>query len=288
MIHLIFSILSTTAILIIFKSVEKFNMDVFHVIVINYAVAFILGIIIFSHHSFDGLSFDNMPWIYFSILVGICLITMFFIIGLTTQKAGISVTSVSGKVSVIIPMLFSILYYRETLSLLKTAGIVTALFALVFSILKKQEKGIGRHYLFLPVVLFLGLGCLDSLVKFVQQEYLSNASSALFSGCSFFFAFAAGTAISITRRIPVQQFFKPNVLVAGTLLGICNFGSIFFLINALNSNIFDSSVLFGINNIAAVGLSVFAACALFREKLSALNWAGVSLSIVSISIFVHT
>lgn len=265
------------------------KIDVFHVIIINYAIAFTLGFLVNKRNdALTGLGFIQAPWIYLSMLIGVCLIGMFFVIGISTQKAGISVTSISSKISVIIPMLFSILYYNETLTPLKAVGIILALLALGCVVLRRQNNGFDKRYIYLPLLLFLGLGGLDALVKFVQQEYITDATSAGFTGASFFFAFISGIVLSLIRQVPFGQFFKKKVLIAGVLLGISNFGSMFFLINALNSHIFDSSVLFGINNIAIVGLSVFCAAVFFKEKLSALNWVGVSLSFAAISIFINT
>ena len=282
------SILSSTSILIIFKILDRLKIDVFHVIIINYAIAFTMGFFLNRGAvRVSQLGISQSPWLYLSMLIGVCLITMFFVIGVSTQKAGISVTSISSKICVIIPMLFSIFYYHEAFSRLKALGIVLALLGLGCTVLKKHNNGIDNRYVFLPLLLFLGLGGLDVLVKFVQHEYITDETSAVFTGASFFFAFVSGIAICLARQVPVGQFFKTKVLIAGIFLGISNFGSMFFLINALNSHVFDSSVVFGINNIAIVGLSVFSAAVLFREKLSALNWVGVVLSLAAIAIFIN-
>ncbi len=291
MIHLVFSILSSTSILIIFKIIEKLKIDIFHVIIINYPIAFTLGLFLSRGNggtgSFNGFGFNQAPWIYLSMLIGVCLIAMFFIIGISTQKAGISVTTISGKISVIIPMLFSIFYYDETLDPIKAVGMVLALCALVCTVIKKQGRGFDKSYVYLPLMLFIGMGVLDAVIKFVQHEYLANGNSAGFTGASFFFAFISGIIICLFKQVPVRQFIRQEVLCTGILLGICNFGSMFFLINALNSNIFDSSVVFGINSIAVVGISISTACIFFKENLSPLNWIGVFLSIVAITLFIY-
>jgi len=288
MIHLIFSILSSASILIIFKTLERLKIDVFQVIIINYAVAFFLGLLLNrGQGNFAGFGFSQAPWIYLSLVIGVCLILMFFVIGMSTQKAGISVTSISSKISVIIPMVFSIYYTDETLNPAKTAGMVLALFSLFCIVLKKQGRGFDKRHVHLPVILFVGMGVLDSIVKFVQHEYLSTIDSAGFTGASFFFAFISGLVFCLFKQAPVRLFFQKKVFAAGILLGISNFGSIFFLINALNSNIFDSSILFGINSISIVGISVFSGCVLFKEKLSVVNWIGVASSVTAIFLLIN-
>jgi len=82
-------------------------------------------------------------------------------------------------------------------------------------------------------------------------------------------------------------------LIWGIMLGISNFGSIYFLIRTLNhrspqGNIIDSSIVFGVNNTGIVVLSVFTGFIVFREKLKRINWIGVGLALVAIIIFAYT
>jgi uncharacterized membrane protein len=72
----------------------------------------------------------------------------------------------------------------------------------------------------------------------------------------------------------------------GALLGGVNFGSIFFLVKTLNfidpeNGAIDSSVVFGINNIGIVALSVILGMLIFQEKLSAVNKTGILICIIA-------
>jgi EamA domain-containing membrane protein RarD len=69
-----------------------------------------------------------------------------------------------------------------------------------------------------------------------------------------------------------------------------NFGSIFFLVRALNYSSaagkgMDSSVIFGANNISIVALSVLVGLLIFKEKLKFVNWIGVVLSALALLLF---
>ena len=134
----------------------------------------------------------------------------------------------------------------------------------------------------MPVILFFGTGTIDSLVKFSQEIYIGNNKTIQFSSVLFMISAASGFILLAFRPASRKALKEPRVLLAGFILGIINFGSLYGLINALNSNIFESSVLFGINNIGIVLLSVILALALFREKLLPVNWIGIVLSLISI------
>ncbi len=228
------------------------------------------------------------PWFFMSAIVGMLLIGIFFIIGLSTQRAGIAVTTIASKMSVVIPMVFSMLYFRETVTLLKGGGIVLGLTALVLIVAKKKDTDTDPRYLFLPLTLFTGAGLLDALLKLTQQNYILDGNPAAFTGISFFFAFVTGLCVCLIQKIPVRTFFRPEILLSGLVLGTVNFGSIYFLIRTLDRGAFDASILFGLNSIGIVCLSIFLAAALFREKLSRANWTGVALAVLSILTFTQT
>lgn len=290
MIDLALSILCSASILMMFKALEKLKISLFHVIIINYAVASFLGGMSTARSGlFSGThGIWQMPWVPLAIFIGICFIVMFFFMGISTQKAGLVATTISTRTSVVIPIVFSILFYHETLNLVKMSGVLLALTALVCSIIKSPDQKIQHRNIYLPVILFFGMGALHVVIKFAQQEYITSSQSGAFTGTCFFFAFISGVVLSLGRQVPLRTFFDKDVVCAGILLGLCNFGTVFFLVNALNHNIFDSSVIFGINATGIVALSVLAASLIFKERLSRVNWIGVTLSMASIILLFKT
>ncbi len=75
-------------------------------------------------------------------------------------------------------------------------------------------------------------------------------------------------------------------MLLGALLGAVNFGSIYFLVKTLNythpqHGTIDSSVVFEINNIGIVALSVILGMLIFQEKLSRINVAGITVCIIA-------
>lgn len=281
MIFLLLSIISSASIFVIFKLLNKYKIPVFNVIVINYIAAATLGFLISSVEiKFSDILSAN--WLPFSFLIGILFIVFFYIIGLSSQKAGISITTVASKMSVVIPILFSIVYYSETINSLKISGIVLAIFAVGFTVYKKHTQQTDSSNIYLPLILFIGMGVVDSMVKYSQHEFVNNELSAIFSAILFSVAAFTGITISLLKKQTITNFKNPLVWINGSLLGIANYGSIYFLILTLNNNIFDSSVIFGINNIGIVSLSVLVGLLAFKEKLKPINWFGIGLSLIAI------
>ena len=96
-----------------------------------------------------------------------------------------------------------------------------------------------------------------------------------------------GIITGIFSKKVLRSFKDIKVYIFGIILGCVNFGSIYFLINALNSGIFDSSILFGVNNVGIVGLSVIIGLLIFREKITKINWIGIILSFFAIIILIY-
>lgn len=293
MIFLLLSILSSTSLFVIFKYVDRYGIRNFDVIIINYIVASILG---FSISKYDPGIFPlyGNPWFPYAVTIGILFVIGFVLIGKSSQKVGIAITTVASKMSVIIPITFSLLYDPyDHITTLKISGIILALLAVFFTVYRKRRIDFDPRYIYLPITLFLGMGVIDSIIKLAQFKHIDNGTSTLFSAVLFSIAAITGIVTNLVQGTSFKSLLRPRTMMWGTLLGLGNYGSIWFLILALNhkspSGIpIDGSVVFGINNIGIVGLSVIIGLIAFREKLTFLNWAGIALSFVAIYILSYT
>jgi drug/metabolite transporter (DMT)-like permease len=287
---LLLCILSSTAIFVTFKTINRFHIPAFPVIVINYLVATLLGFLIYSGDT-NLASIPGSRWLPISIIIGILFILMFFLVAYSTRKTGISVTTVASKMSVIFPIVFSLIIDpSDQLSLLKSAAILIALGGVVLTVYKKEEESSQRSIIFIPLLLFVGMGLVDSLVKLAQQQYVSDEETALFSAILFLNAFISGLLAAIFYRKHNRYFLKGAVWGWGLLLGAVNFGSIYFLVRALHYSSptgfhMDSSMIFGANNISIVALSVLVGLLVFNEKLKFINWMGIVLSALALLLF---
>lgn len=280
MIFLLLTILSSTLIFVIFKIAGRRGIDNYALITINYAVAASLGIALAG---FPSLSDGNSGWLEVALITGVLFVAIFIVMALTTQKAGIAVATIAAKMSVVIPITFSIFFFRENISFYKIFSIMIAIVAVMLTIYREGNGKISLSpALVLPLILFLGTGTIDSLIKISQELYIGEDKSIQFSSVLFMIAGLAGIIITVSRPVSRKALLDKRVIVGGLILGVINFGSLYGLINALESDIFDSSVLFGINNIGIVLLSVVMALALFREKLLPVNWIGIVLSVIAI------
>ncbi|MDA3780519.1 MAG: hypothetical protein PF487_09935 [Bacteroidales bacterium] len=219
---------------------------------------------------------------------------MFVIIAKSSQVVGIAVTTVSNKMSVIIPIIFSIIIDPfDILTNIKLFGIILAVISVFLIIYRKRKVDFNAKNIYLPIILFLGMGIIDSLVKYSQQNYVDDNNLALFTVVLFAIAAIAGFITKIIRKTSFKKLLNLKTLLWGLLLGISNYGSIYFIIKALNykdnfGNTFDGSIVFGVNNIGIVSLSVLIGLIVFKEKLTKINLIGIFISLLAIYVLSKT
>lgn len=286
MLNLLLAILTSTGIFITFKYLEKFKIDILLAITINYLTASLCGYLL-SGSTFNFQHILQQDWFMISILIGVLFIIVFFIIGRSTQKAGISVTTLASKMSFVLPLLFSIMYYQEAITTKKILGIAIAVSAVLLSIYKKRDDKMNRQYIWLPILLFLAAGTVDSLVKFAQQEYLNSGGTEQFTTLLFAIAATAGLVTLFIRKEKFSNLFQLKVVVGGCILGLVNYSSLYFLIASLNDSGYESSVVFSIINIGIVACSVFIGLSIFREKMNKINLFGILLAFIAIFILTN-
>jgi len=231
----------------------------------------------------------QFPWLPWAILMGSFFILLFNIIAFTASKIGVAVASVANKLSLVIPFLFSILLYSETASIWQVAGIILGLTAVVLTCYPSNAQGTVRHQrlaviILAPTILFIGSGLLDTMIKYVEQRFLNANNNDEYLISAFFFAALIGLVITVIQVLRKKLQIDKRAVLAGIIIGIPNYFSLWCLIKVLKLYPVSSSIIIPVNNMGIVLFSAVAAFLLFRERLSLLNWTGIMLAIVAIGL----
>ncbi|MBT8393830.1 MAG: EamA/RhaT family transporter [Flavobacteriaceae bacterium] len=283
MIYLLLSIAASTIILILFKLFERYRVNTLQAIVVNYITACSFGLISYNA-PINVEDIVSSKWFFGAFALGFLFIAIFNVMALTAQRNGLSVASVAAKMSVIIPVIFGIYMYKESVGFQKVLGIILALVAVYLTSIKSKSSINTSKGLLLPVILFLGSGIIDTSIKYLETTYVAQNGIPIFSATIFCFAGIIGIGILIKRLIvsPIKLEFKN--LYGGVALGIVNYYSIYFLLKALQYEGTESSTIFTVNNVAIVMLSTLIGLVLFRETIYAKNWIGIAIAVVSITL----
>src|SRR5579871_1413927 len=154
MLYLIVSIVITSYLTLCFKFIEKYHIPPFQAIMFNHFTCVVTGCFFNGSTPFHESTLHE-PWFRYSLLMSAMFISIFNIVGFTTQKIGVAVASVANKLSLVIPFIFSVYLYNEKISALKVIGIVIAVIAVVLTCLPAKPDNETRKSKLSPILLIL-------------------------------------------------------------------------------------------------------------------------------------
>ena len=282
MIYLILAIVFSTGVFVAMRLFERFGLDNHQALMWNYVFASATGFIVCER--FDTLpELVAEPWLGLSILTGFWFIFTYLLMTASTQRSGVTVTSLSSKLSVVLPTLAGVVLFSETLNFLATMGIVLALVALVLVVGGKKNnvktKGNGWLVGLLPVFIFFGTGTGDILMKITEQQN-TVGNLGFMIAFIYFVALIFGVIIVIWDIARGKSKWQWKSAAGGIMLGVINYFSTFCVYNSMRC--FDNVVLFPIYNIGVVSLTAIVGWLLFKEKLTWKNYLGLGIAIIAV------
>lgn len=281
MIYLALSILITVLVFVILKEFERYQLDNFQAIVVSYFVAFGIGVW-FSKADFSISYLIEKEWVYGAMLISTLFIIVFNLMAITAQKGGLSVMTVAGKMSMVIPIMAGVVMYNEGLGLLKIIGIVLALAGVWFTCKKEGSQQFDKKLWYLPFFIFIGGGLADTLLNHMQTKLVPEHEFDVFSTSLFLFCGLIGLIVFVIKLLLGSLKLSLKSWIGGLILGVPNYFSIYYLVKALSQKQFGTALIFSANNLLVVLFSVLIGLWLYKEKLSKLNYIGLGLSLLAI------
>ena len=283
MIFLLIAIVCSTLIFTLFRLLPKFNAVTFPVIVINYFIALSCGLLMLesNYHLSDQL---DKAWFRGGLLMGFLFIGLFYLMAYTSQRLGMGVSSVATKMSLVISVAyFMITDPSDEVTILKVIAIAIAVLGVLFSSSKDKSSSKAPFYLFLfPLIIFIGSAGIDIIIGHYSPNLSSDSDRYLFTATPFMTSAVVGTLVLVIQKIKGSLKINAPTVWSGLLLGLINFGSIFFLVKAFESGFIERSAIVSINNLGIILLSALTGVFFFSEKLKGKRLLGFGLSIVAI------
>ena len=279
MIFLILAIVFSTGVVVAMRLFERFGLDNHQALMWNYVFASATGFIVCD--KFDTLpQLVDEPWFGLSILTGFWFIFTYLLMTASTQRSGVTVTSLSSKLSVVLPILAGVIMLGERLNFVATMGIVLALVALVLVLGGKKESGNknNRKWL-LPVFIFFGTGTGDILMKITEQQN-TVGNLGFMIAFIYFVALVFGVIIVIWDLVRGKSRWQWKNAAGGIGLGVINYFSTYSVYNAMRC--FDNVVLFPIYNIGVVSVTALVGWLFFKEKLTLKNYIGLVIAVIAV------
>lgn len=279
MIPLLLSVLSSSLIFVIFKLFVRFKVNTFQAIVFNYFAAFILGLTLYQSE-YSSEIWTQLNWLYYATGISILFIGLFFVMARSSQENGVASTSVAVKMSMAVSLIMMIIAYKENVPLLKYAGIALAFLGVYLVSSSKNSK--KNNAAWMLILLFIGSGILDFLLSFVMDNQLGLMPPSLFAAFALGFAGITGFLILISQLLLKKTKLEFKNILAGLILGIPNYFSIYLLMLSYKSTGWNQTTVLAVTNVSVVVLSAMIGFTLFKEKAGVRKILGLICALLAI------
>lgn len=269
---------------VILKYFQKWKIDNLQGLTFNYITASILSFLL-ANTARKVIVAELPAFLLPACITGILFISVFYLTALTAQRAGLSIASIASKMSMAIPITAGFIFFGDELNWIRVTGILLAFVAVISAGRVKSDgnKSISAGVILLPVLLFIGSGLVDTSIKLSEHYLLNSGNTNLYFSLIFGVAGIAGI-IMVLKRIKSGHPVQGRSVAGGILLGVVNYISLAFLVNALAAPGAESALVFAIVNMLVVIVTTVAGIILFREKPTNTNLAGLGVAVLAIAL----
>ena len=258
------------------------NLNIQGIITVNYITCLISTLVVNA----DTLTYQSMKAetlnVYAFLLGGLFIIT-FNIMSKTVTHFGIMISSVTQKMSLIAPIMIGVLFYAENLTIFRIIGIIAAMGAIVvINMPFNKDPEQKRKWIFwLYPLLTLLLSSIIDAAFYLLGKSTGSKQSAMFLATLFCTAATLGILLIIIQKIKNAERIPLHIIPYGILLGVPNFMSIHYLMKAIGQG-WDASLMFPINNVGIIAISMVGALLIFKEKANKFKLMGIALAISAV------
>ena len=282
MMYLILSVLTNAAIYWLFKYFERIGAKIFETIVFNYLVAFSCGIFFVPNVSEAFHSALQLPiWSVAGFIMGGLFISVFYFMAITAKKSGIALATLSSKMSLVLAVILLAFLGKGEINILKAIALLIAMFGLYLFSTDGRSK-FDRSALIYPIVLMLGSTSVDFSIAYFQSFTTNQNELSLFTCMPFMGAGMIGISILAYKMIFKKESFPLKEMGTGTLLGLVNYGSIYFLVELYHSGWMPESTILPVNNLLVLVAGSIGAVFLFKEKLNRRKIQGLFICVLAL------
>jgi drug/metabolite transporter (DMT)-like permease len=267
--HFLFlTILCSTSIALILKYVDTKRGEAIVLLAGNYLVASAVSLMFILLSEDAQFSFATL---FFGLGLGLLFVLSFFAFAKAISYAGTGLATTSSRLSVIIPIVLSIIFYNETPSEFQIFGFVFTVITFIFfyfSISGGHKAGDGFLKYFLLLVVLLGIGINDFSMK-VFKGWRPEQEEPFFVFFIFTSAFVYASLYIAFKKIKIVK----HTALWGLTLGVPNVFSTIFLLGALA--IIPAILVYPIINVGIIIFTTLLAFAIWKEKLN--RWGILAL-----------
>ena len=241
---------------------------------VNYAVATLFQLILALAAGWPQIS---RPTAVIGVLGGTAFVTAFFFFFSFMAVRGVSVTTTVIRLSVLVPLVFSLAVWGERAGILQTVGGLVALVSLPLLSMRpgkaKAIRGRGAAWHLLTLLAVNGL-CILS-IRWYHQTGIKGEEAVF-----LFFLFGTAALWAWTIWLFRRKGTSLRDVLPGVAMGLCNGVSNRLIVASLER--LPSVIVYPF--LSSVGLvsTILVARIVWKEKLTGLELSGISLTLAAV------
>ena len=272
MIYLLLAILSSSLVSIFMRLSTHRVQNRYSLLAVNYLACSVLGAIYARGNVFCVAAPGYGPMLIMGLVAGALYLLGFVLLQRSIRKNGMVLSSLFMKLGLLVPIVMSLVFFRELPSILQCVGFLLAIGAIL---LINWQKGSRSGFNTGLLILLLAGGSCDAISK-VYEQLGNPVLSDQFLFFTFFFAFILCIALVLRQKeAPGKQ-----ELLFGLLIGIPNFFSAKFLLAALTR--MNAVVVYPTFSVATLLVVTLTGLFLFKERLSKQQWIALGMILLAL------
>ncbi|MCK5128272.1 MAG: EamA family transporter [Clostridiales bacterium] len=283
MIDLLIAIVLSAIIPNLFKLAQKKECRQPPIITLNYLMCVVIVIANFFISKSQGAIFGvtltdvEMNSIILSAVIGV-VCGVFYYLGFyffqkAVRQSGAALSSAFGKMGILVPIILSVIIWREYPKALAVVGICLSVFAIFFTYFDFKSFRFNQiHAVLIVLFLFGGMGDFSNKLF---QKYCLQSHSMIF----LFFIFVSALLASLKDMKSIKNITK-NEFIIGLFLGIPNMLTATFLIRALFA--LPAFIVFPMFSGATIILAMLLSALFYKEIPSRKQLVAICMIIVAL------
>jgi len=271
MISLLLATVCSASIALIFKFSEGRGLNRYAVTSVNYLAAICVSLIMVLAQQIEFTSWRMGLTI--GVPAGVCFFLSFVFYQLSVRDSGAGLAGMFGKLGILMPMLMSLILWREFPTLIQSGGILLAVCAILVVSFGGGLRGGSLHSALFLLFLFGGLAEFSN--KLFQKYGLSGEKA-------YFLLIVFSVAFIVSMSMTIKHGKKPTFIdfITGVAVGIPNMFSSFFLIRALD--FLPTAVVFPVYSAGSMALIIILSRLIYKEKMNSRSFIAVGMTMLAL------
>lgn len=255
------------------KHYQASGRDLFVVGPINYIVAALAaGAWVIQKGEFEV---SDATWII-GILCGVAYFASYFFLAKAIKSSGISIAWSVVQLSVLVPILFSIFYWKEYPNAYQIGGIVLVCVSLPFLSVRPGSGNVMGRISPIVIALFFVTGGIG-----LSAKTFSEVSPTEQRQMYLLFLFGTTAIVSTSFAIVKKRQLRLTDIPRGVILGVCNLMAGHFLLLSLSR--LPGMLVFPVAGSMGIVVTTLAGVSIWGEKLRRLTIIGLIVAVMAVA-----